>query len=640
MKNSHFYQEGEPKLGRRLVVAALQAAGLSLLLAGVLMSVYAYFSLRDDLHEAIRVQARVSAYNSAAPILFEDAEAARETLSALRAAPAVVCATLHRINGSLFARYEGAAPPGVAQNERCTDLHNGERRDWHRAGMLYASEPVMQDKRVIGWIVIGASMASLFDRVLAYVSMGLLSAALALLLAYLQVLRIRKDMDLTEQRLERLVYVDPVSNLPNRRAANSELEFLERTQAHSGFLLALLDLDDFKLVNDTFGHATGDALLLVMGARLTSQLGQNASIYRFGGDEFIVLVPGGLAAEKAQYGERILQIFGQAAMVGSQSIVVHGSVGLAHFPDDAPDASTLLRAADTAMYRAKQSGKNAYASFDSSMDVQLRRRMRLLSELRRAIDCNELMLEYQPIVALSDGSLVGVEALVRWNHPELGLIGPVEFIPAAEESGLILDVGHWVLNAACLQLSHWRNGEVEQLRDLYVAVNVSAKQLSRGLSEQVLAALALSNVPPQALQIEITEYSLVEALDTNVVQLARLRASGVKVAIDDFGTGLSSLGYLKRLPIDKLKIDRTFVKDLPGSADDAAIAMAIVSLAHNLGLEIVAEGVETGEQAAWLRTAGCNFGQGYFFSRSVSAVEIERTFVRQAFSMEPVLEHS
>ena len=624
MNRRTFYTEGEPKLGRRLVVAALQAAGISLVLAGMLMGAYAYFALRSDLHQVLHVQARVAAYNSAAPILFDDPEAANETLGALRAAPAVVCAALYRIDGSLFAQYAGS--PGSPEDVGCVDGPPGERGDWSNGGLMYASEPVRQEQRLVGRIVIGASMGPMFERVRTYIVVGLLSAVFALLLAYLQVLRIRKDMDRTEQRLENLVYIDPVSGLPNRRAANGQLDIRHWAVSPRGFLLALLDLDDFKLINDTFGHAMGDALLRALGDRLTAHLGREAQIYRYGGDEFIVIVPDCAASEKAAYGERLLRLFDTPLRVESQAIVVHGSVGLAHFPDDAAETPALLRAADTAMYRAKRSGKNAYASFDPSMDMQLRRKLRLQAELRRAIDQHELALEYQPIVALDDGSLVGVEALVRWHHPELGLIGPAEFIPAAEESGLILDIGQWVLDAACLQLRHWQRGDLPQLRALYVAVNVSAKQLSRGLSGQIHAALAHSNLPPHALQIEITEYSLVEALDSNVAQLAALRQTGVKVAIDDFGTGLSSLGYLKRLPIDKLKIDRTFVKDLPGSSDDAAIAGAIVSLAHNLGLEIVAEGVETEEQAAWLRAAGCSFGQGYLFSRPVHPTQIEQLF--------------
>lgn len=628
MSRIKFYGSNAPKLGRRLVVAALQAAGLSLLLAGLLMSTYAYFALKSDLHRAIDVQARIAAYNSVASIVFGDGVAASETLSSLRAAPAVVCASLYRIDGSLVAKYEQVIQPGSNTAARCLDRQHHQHTDWRSDGVMYASEPVMLDSRIVGRIVVGASMTPLFERVLTYAIVSLLSATLALWLAYLQVLRIRKDVDATEQRLEDLIYTDPVSHLPNRRAANSHLDLLQLNTPPSGFVLALLDLDDFKLVNDTFGHSAGDELLRVLSDRLKKHLGHGASAYRYGGDEFVIIIDDCAASRKSEYGEKILHIFHTPVLIGQQPISAHGSIGLAHFPDDASDTSSLLRAADTAMYRAKHSGKNAFASFDVTMDLQLRRKIRLLAELRRAIDNNEMALVYQPIIELSNGNtMVGVEALVRWNHPELGLIGPVEFIPAAEQNGLILDIGEWVLDAACRQLSAWRSDGSLLPNEFYVAINVSAKQLSRGLNDQITSALAKAHLPPHALQLEITEYSLVEALDSNVSQLAALRSSGIKIGIDDFGTGLSSLGYLKRLPIDKLKIDRTFVKDLPGSSADAAIATAIVSLAQNLGLEIVAEGIETEEQAAWLRAAGCSFGQGYLFSPPVSPSKIEALFV-------------
>jgi diguanylate cyclase (GGDEF)-like protein len=474
----------------------------------------------------------------------------------------------------------------------------------------------------VGNIVVGASLASLHQRVLTYVATGVGAALLALVFAYVRILRIRRDVDRTERQLEELIYVDPVSQLLNRRAANQQLEALQRLPSR-GFVMALLDLDDFKLVNDTHGHPAGDELLLALGRRLVESLAPGGKVFRYGGDEFLLVFPDSAEAEKDAVGQRILEVLQPLLALEARMMSVRGSVGLAHFPSDASDTSDLLRAADTAMYRAKQSGKNSFASYTPAMDRLLRRRLRLLGELRRALENDEFRLVFQPIVAMEDARIVGVEALVRWHHPELGLVGPNEFIPAAEENGLILDVGDWVLKAACQQVAQWRARDAVRMNDFYVAVNVSAKQLGRGLHEQVRAALAAEALPPQALQIEITEYSVVEAMDANIEQLAALRRFGVKVAIDDFGTGLSSLGYLKRLPIDKLKIDRAFVKDLPGTREDSAIASAIVALAQNLGLEIVAEGVETAPQAAWLKQAGCAFGQGYYFSRPLSAAQLE-----------------
>ncbi|MDB5895549.1 MAG: GGDEF-domain containing protein, partial [Rhodoferax sp.] len=395
-------------------------------------------------------------------------------------------------------------------------------------------------------------------------------------------------------------------------------------QPMQGFVMALLDLDDFKLVNDTHGHPAGDELLSALGRRLVQSLAPDGRVFRYGGDEFLLLFANRAEADKDALGHRILQALQPLLELENRMMALRGSVGLAHFPSDADNTSDLLRAADTAMYRAKQSGKNSFASYTPAMDRQLRRRLRLLGELRRALENEEFRLVFQPIVALADRRIVGAEALLRWHHPELGLVGPAEFIPAAEENGLILDVGDWVLKAACRQVAQWRARDALRMADFYVAVNVSAKQLGRGLHQQVRAALATEGLPPQALQVEITEYSVVEALDANIEQLAALRQFGVKVAIDDFGTGVSSLGYLKRLPIDKLKIDRAFVKDLPGTSEDGAIASAIVTLAQNLRLEIVAEGIETAPQANWLKQAGCEFGQGYFFSRPIEAEQLEK----------------
>ena len=617
--------EGAPRLGKRLLAAALQACGLALLLSAVLMSAYAYFSLHNDLLAGIRVQAQVTGYNSVAPLLFNDAAAATETLASLRAAEGVVCAVVQDEHGGTFARYESGGQGQTRADAGCGAAGRRAGQYWETAGVLYVNEAIVHSGRAVGNIVVGASLASLHQRVMTYVATGVGAALLALVFAYVRILRVRRDVDHTERQLEELVYTDPVSQLLNRRAANHQLETLQR-QTSAGFVMALLDLDDFKLVNDTHGHPAGDELLLVLGRRLAEQLAPEGRVFRYGGDEFLLLFPNTAETEKYGFGQRILQVLQPLLTLETletRMMSVRGSVGLAHFPSDADNTSDLLRAADTAMYRAKQGGKNSYASYTPGMDLQLRRRLRLLGELRRALERDEFRLAYQPIVDLVDGRIVGVEALLRWHHPELGLVGPSEFIPAAEENGLILDVGDWVLKAAARQVAQWRARDAARMNDFYVAVNVSAKQLSRGLQDQVCAALAFEGLPAHALQIEITEYSVVEAMDANIEQLAGLRRSGVKVAIDDFGTGLSSLGYLKRLPIDKLKIDRAFVKDLPGTSEDGAIASAIVSLAQNLGLQIVAEGVETEAQASWLKRAGCEFGQGYLFSRPVSAAQLE-----------------
>ena len=389
-----------------------------------------------------------------------------------------------------------------------------------------------------------------------------------------------------------------------------------------GFALMLLDLDNFKIVNDTLGHPIGDELLKALAVRLTEQLPRGDMTFRYGGDEFLILSEGYRAPEHLRLlGQFALLTLDMPLTVGPHELQVRGCVGVAQFPRDASDASSLVRAADTAMYRAKSLGKNTCAVFEADMDHTAKRRLRIDGELRRAVARDELHLQYQPIVDLISGRMVGVEALVRWLHPDLGMIAPAEFIPVAEDSGLIADIGQWVLHAACAQMHQWHSaGHV----GLYVAVNVSDRQVKRGLVRQVDEALALSGLEPSCIELEITEQSLVDNIEASIAQLSLLKERGVKLAIDDFGTGFTSLSYVKRLPIDKLKIDMTFVKDLPNSPDDAAIAMTIVSLAQGLNLKVVGEGVQTQAQHDFLRDLGCHFAQGYLYSRPVTADRMTR----------------
>ncbi|HZF80764.1 MAG TPA: EAL domain-containing protein, partial [Rubrivivax sp.] len=425
-----------------------------------------------------------------------------------------------------------------------------------------------------------------------------------------------REVDATEKRLDTLAYFDPVSGLPNRHACNEALEAASGSpRSQGGFAVLLLDLDDFKYVNDTLGHEVGDALLKQLATRIRSRLRDGDRSFRLGGDEFLVLAP--CPADPAalrDLGMLAVQALEAPMEVGAHTLHARISVGVAHFPTDAEDVSGLLRAADTAMYEAKKKGKNTCVVFHPSMQRDGDRRMRIEQELRSATARGEFHLLFQPIIDLRERRMVGVEALVRWRHPDLGLVSPTEFIPLAERSGSILEIGQWVLKEACRQMKVWTN---EGLDDIYVAVNVSARQVKRGLAQQIGDALAEAQLPAHHLEIELTEHSLVEDIDTNVEQLRLLERAGVRIAIDDFGTGLSSLAYLKRLPIEKLKIDRTFVKDLPDNRDDSAIVSAIVSLAKTLNLTVVAEGVETEAQRDHLQALGCDNGQGFFYSRPV-----------------------
>jgi diguanylate cyclase (GGDEF)-like protein len=495
---------------------------------------------------------------------------------------------------------------------------------WRSEGVVVV-EPVQDHGRALGRVALHVSTLPLHERDASFAMISLLAGVLALGLAWLLTVGLRRDIDRTEARLDELAHGDPVTGLSNRHAANAFLQAaVQRARADgSRFALMLLDLDDFKLVNDSLGHSCGDDVLRQVAQRLREAVRPGDAVFRFGGDEFIVVCNGPLDED-----DGLLLRLGRAALAALQAplqaerheIHMRGSIGIAQFPLDAADAQALLRSADTAMYAAKALGKNTAAVYRPHMDLRMRSLLRTDSELRRALERNELVLHYQPIVQMRSGRLVGVEALVRWQHPERGLLPPSEFIEAAEASGLIVELGGWVLEAAARQLVRWRD---EGYDELTIAVNVSGKQIRRGvLGEQVAQALQRSGADARLLQIEITEHTLVEDVDTNIQVLSALRAQGMTIAVDDFGTGLSSLAYLKRLPIDKFKIDRSFVRELPHHADDVAIVTAVMSMAQALGLQVVAEGVENEAQRELLGRLGCDHGQGYFFSRPVPAAQL------------------
>lgn len=611
-----------PRLGKRLTRAVFLITGLALLVAGLIFDVYVYFSQRDALIDDVTVQARILAENSSAAVLFDDQHAASQTLAGLQASTSILSAQLIRRDGRILASFRpGGAPPAAPESR---PIARGASHEFV-GDTLVVVQPVGEGNLTVGAVRLVADLHPLYARVATHVIITALAAAAALGFAFAVVVRIRRDVDATEARLDYLAYYDPVTGLPNRHAAGEQIDRLMATVGHTseGFSLLMLDLDDFKVVNDTLGHPIGDKLLQAIAVRLTQYIRPTDIACRFGGDEFVVIAP-------RLVGRPQLEVLGLATLRAlEESIVVDGheirsrcSVGLAQYPADAKDAAGLILAADTAMYEAKAQGKNTFSIYDRDMEREARLRIRLDADLRRAIQNNELHLVYQPIVRAATGATVGVEALLRWAHPELGNIPPAEFIAMAEGSGAIVDIGQWVLGEACRQIKRWSDDG----HRVFVAVNVSARQIRRGLRAQIDLALAASGADPRLLEIEITEHSMVEDIDSNVAQLAALSSLGVRVAVDDFGTGLSSLAYLKRLPINKLKIDRAFVKDLPHSSDDLAIAQAIISLSHSLELTVVAEGIETEQQRHALVANGCDFLQGYLISQPVSADEVVAFF--------------
>jgi diguanylate cyclase (GGDEF)-like protein/PAS domain S-box-containing protein len=426
-----------------------------------------------------------------------------------------------------------------------------------------------------------------------------------------------------EDRIQYMAYFDALTGLPNRTLlsdrATRALATAQRDQ--QGLAILFLDLDQFKTINDSLGHSTGDAVLQAVASRLKLLLREVDTVSRYGGDEFTLLLPETDSEGAAEVAAKVIEALKTPVEVGIHSLVVGASVGISCFPTDASDFESLLRNADIALFRAKSAGRNNFQFFTSEMNEHAHYRLGLELALRSALLNNEFVLHYQPQFELAEGKLVGYEALLRWYHPERGIISPVEFIPIAEMNGLIIPIGEWVLNEACRQARQW---QLEGHEPVVVAVNLSAVQIRQAnIVQTVRHALHASGLEARYLELELTESLLFENIDTVLAQLFILKEIGVRLSIDDFGTGYSSLSYLKRLPIDKLKIDKSFVAHLSDDHDSRAIALAIVSMAHSLRLTVTAEGIEHPAQAQILSDMRCNDGQGYLYARPMPPDQIE-----------------
>jgi diguanylate cyclase (GGDEF)-like protein len=400
------------------------------------------------------------------------------------------------------------------------------------------------------------------------------------------------------------------------------------------FAVLFLDLDRFKVVNDSLGHHAGDQLLRVAAARIQRCVRDSDMLFRMGGDEFTVLLENVRGPEQTAFvAQRILDAFGDPIEIQEHEIRVSVSIGMALFPRDDPSGDRLVKSADTAMYRAKELGRNRFEFFTAEMNRRVENQLVLEAALQRAVKAGEFLLHFQPRVSARHRSVVGVEALLRWQHPERGLVSPADFIPLLEETNLIIPVGAWVLETACRQAREWHDRGLP----LRMSVNISSRQFrSESLVETVASALRSSGLPPELLELELTESLLVENTESAIRIMSRFKKLGVMVSIDDFGTGYSSFGYLKQFPIDFLKVDRIFIRDLARNPKDAAIVEAIAALARSLGIGLIAEGVEEVHQAEYLRTCYCTEMQGWLFGRAVPAAELPRLVARIAAAPEPV----
>ncbi len=620
-----------------------------------------YVQTKKSLEENLLVQANIIGDNSASAMVFSDPHTAQDILFALHGSPSVRQAALYLADGTLFAAYK--------RDRKLSDLPMPAQSGFaYSVDTLDVVHPIIQAGARIGTILIRLDLDGVYQGLARAFLAILIASSLALLLAFLilawlqhsitsplsrlvalmhsvsddkdysvRSLDTGKDeigyladgfnqmlekIDAHDHKLRRIAHYDNVTALPNRHYFNQRLEDAIDEAAQNGEHVGVLfiDLDNFKVVNDTLGHNVGDMLLKTVAERIAGALRGSDCVCRIGGDEFAVILqdlPG--HGDAAVVAGKILNEMAQAVWVNDSEIYIGASIGISVYPDDAADMRALLRCADVAMYYAKSRGKNNFQMFQQDMEGKALKRLALESAMRKALEKKEFVLHYQPQVDIATGKLVAVEALIRWPRPDIGVVGPLDFIPVAEDSGLIIPLGEWVLRTACLQAKQWLDAGTP----LRVAVNLSGRQFAdERLVSNILAVTSEIGLPPYLLELELTESMLMDTKEISIAKLEELKNAGFMLSVDDFGTGYSSMSYLKRFPIHALKIDRSFIQDLPYNQDDAAITKAIVSMAHSLGLEIVAEGVETSEQMRFLREHGCKVSQGFFFGQAVPPSEI------------------
>ena len=593
------------------------AAAAALVIAGAVLIAYQLLDMRHALTEGARVQAAIVADSITAPLMFGDRDAADEALRAFRYAPGLRAVGVYDNEGRLFAEFsypDSRLPARLPAAGVTPD------------GVVTVTEPVHYRNTMLGRTVLHTSTGKLRAAMLRYVGLLTVASLLAMLVVAALSRKTRARVAAAERQLDYMAHTDHVTRLPNRHATYARLGAdLDRARTQ-GWQLALLlvDLDNFKLVNDTAGHAVGDELLKQVAGALARAVRPADLVGRIGGDEFAIIAgPVRDRAEALALAAGVTQALQAPFQLEHGEFFATASVGLCLYPDDAPTMIELMSSADTALYHAKHGGRNRFAEFVPAMTAATQRRAALERELRRAIAQDRLVVHYQPQFHCASGALTGVEALLRWNHPEHGPVPPSEFIPIAEDSGLIVQLGSWVLHRACAEVAAWERAGAPPMT---VAVNMSARQLREpGFLDDVTRALTNSGLAPPRLELELTESVLMEDVAGAIAFMQAVRALGVRLAIDDFGTGYSSLAYLQTFPINQLKVDRSFVQLLPRRGD--TIVHAILVLARGFGLSVVAEGVEEQQQLDWLREAGCDIAQGFLLGKPVPSDEFAARYL-------------
>lgn len=669
-------------IATKLKAINLATSGTVIFLVSLMLLLTQLYFFNRGMLESTRSYAAMISENVSAALLFSDKDAAQEILSSLRATTGIDVAAIYDHQGNLFVSYYQGIKDKKAYTLPPRPSQPGYAFSFE---YLVLSQPINLKGKQLGTIYMQADLHPVYIQLVGYLAAILVIMGISLLIANVILLRLQKaftdpilslartseyisergdytvrantdtsdeigqlaksfnfmldriqkrDAELEEEimrrkrievRLDHLAHYDNLTSLPNRHFFNERLiSVVSRAmQFEERAIVMFIDLDNFKNVNDTLGHNTGDVLLRIVAGRLSNSLRFGDVISRIGGDEFAIILENvEKVSQAAMIAEKCLASLAEPFLINDNELYISASIGISVCPDDASDMHELLKHADTAMYYAKNKGKHTYQLFLPDMNDEAQKRLTLDSCLRRALERQEFTLYYQPQIDLATRRMMGVEALIRWMRPELGIVNPVEFIPTAEENGLIVPMGEWILKTACLQLKAWHDMGLTQLT---MSVNLSMRQLKEeSIVERITEILRETGANPNALHLELTESMLMDTGTATIEKLEQIHAVGIRFSIDDFGTGYSSMSYLKRLPISTLKVDKSFVQDLPDNTDDAAIAKAIIAMAQSLKMHVMSEGVETVEQAEFMLSNGCDYSQGYLFSKPVPAEQIAK----------------